>query len=321
MSTIYNALKNNFTQVSNHALLDVRLSAKAKMLYAYMCYRLGISEKWEFIETEILKHFKEKRDAMREAKNELIEFGYLVKIQTRNDKGFFQKNDYEIFAESQPVASDPSPEKPSTGSPSTDEPSSGKPSTENASYNNKEPTNKDSTNKDLTNKTGAAISWKEILKGGGLSNEKKVWSVAEVYSFLSSETIQRIQQADLDIDVLLRKYVIWINKPEVGKPKNFDNAFPRWVENFEKIKLPKLVGSDGLKTLSFDKWEEDAKVREKIKTLMHYFPNEEAQIFAVAPLSKTDTSWQISLSEANFEKLFKHQELLSSINVKIELKP
>ncbi len=164
---------------------------------------------------------------------------------------------------------------------------------------------------------GAEISWKEVLKGGGLSNEKKVWSVAEVHSFLSSETVARIKHVNLDIDVLLGRYVTWINTPGIGRPKNFDNAFPRWVEDFYKVELPKLAAK-GLKNLSFDKWEDQAKVREQIKTLMHFFPSEDAQVFAVAPLSKTNTGWKISLSERNFEKLFQHQELLDSINVRIE---
>jgi len=138
MSKIYNALRNNFTQISNFALLDIKLSAKAYKLYAYMCYRIGISESWEFNEPEILKHFKEKRDAMRVAKSELIETGYLVKIQTRKGSGIFSKNDYQLMAEPENKGSTPPPENPSTVNPSAVNPS-----TENTAYSNKERNNKD----------------------------------------------------------------------------------------------------------------------------------------------------------------------------------
>ena len=66
-SKIYNKIQNNFTQVSNLALLDIRLSGKAYKLYAYMVFRIGTAPDWYFYEEEILKNFKESRDAIRSA--------------------------------------------------------------------------------------------------------------------------------------------------------------------------------------------------------------------------------------------------------------
>lgn len=108
MTTIYNRIQCNFTQVSNLALLDNRLSSKAYKLYAYMCFRIGTHPTWEFNNTEILKHFKEGEKAMRIAFNELIEAGFLIRRQGRKERGRFSKSDYEIFAE--PINTDSAPQ-------------------------------------------------------------------------------------------------------------------------------------------------------------------------------------------------------------------
>lgn len=140
---IYNRLRNNFTQVSNSALLNTKLSAKAYKLYAYMCYRIGISESWEFNKEEILKHFKEGEIAMRSAFNELIKEGFLVRERVRNDKGFFIKTDYIIYAEPVNTGSNPQVQNPRVDKPRVDNPH-----VENAVYNNKEEINKENNNKD-----------------------------------------------------------------------------------------------------------------------------------------------------------------------------
>lgn len=145
MTTIYNALKNNFSQVSNLVLLDVRLSAKAKALYWYMCYRIGLSEKWEFNHGEILSHFKEGEKAMRPAFKELLEVGFLERRQVRNDGGKFGKHDYTIHAE--PV-NKPSQPHAYFGRAAKRRAANGR--AENASYNNKERNNKDSSNKEIS---------------------------------------------------------------------------------------------------------------------------------------------------------------------------
>ena len=106
MTTIYNRIQNNFTQVSNLAGLDPNLSSKAFKLYWYMCYRIGTASHWEFNKKEILKHFKEGRDSIYQAEKELIKAGFLRKIQSR-ESGKFGKIDYEIFSE--PVNSDSIP--------------------------------------------------------------------------------------------------------------------------------------------------------------------------------------------------------------------
>lgn len=174
MSTIYSRIQNNFTQISNQALLDVRLSSKAYKLYAYMCYRIGTATHWEFNEKEIMKHFKEGRDAIRSARTELIECGWLVKTQKRV-AGKFSKNDYEIFATLDHIDSEPMTENPSTDSSSTENSTTGNPP-----YSNKEENNKDLNNKDLFSleeieKFFEDNKFKSSAKRFWLRNEKTGW--------------------------------------------------------------------------------------------------------------------------------------------------
>ena len=133
MTTIYNRIQNNFTQVSNQALLHPALSSKAYKLYAYMCYRIGTHPAWEFNKKEILKNFTEGEKAMRSAFNELIDAGFLIRKQSRAQRGKFGQVDYEIFAE--PVNTDSAPQVQNRRA--------DKRRAENASLNNKEVINKD----------------------------------------------------------------------------------------------------------------------------------------------------------------------------------
>jgi len=176
MTTIYNALKNNFTQVSNHALLDIRLSGKAYKLYAYMCYRIGLSESWQFNKGEILQHFKEGEKAMRSAFDELIKSGFLERKRVRNDKGIFEKTDYIIYAE--PVNIDSTPQVQNRH---VDNRRVENPRVDDASYNNKERNNKDSKNKNLSLKSKPEIA--EIIEREKLNLDLEIfykWYEAEM---------------------------------------------------------------------------------------------------------------------------------------------
>ncbi|NVM36304.1 MAG: hypothetical protein HWN81_11970 [Candidatus Lokiarchaeota archaeon] len=160
-STIYNRLQNNFTQVSNQALLDPNLSGKAYKLYAYMCYRIGTNPSWEFNNTEILKHFKEGEKAMRAPKKELIDAGFLVKRQNRSEGGRFDRNDYEIFAEPMNKPSEPQAQNGHADNGQTE-----KGHAENASLNNKDLINKESNNNSFSfsNKSTATLEDLERYK-------------------------------------------------------------------------------------------------------------------------------------------------------------
>lgn len=157
---IYNNLRNNFSQISNYALLDISLSAKAYKLYAYMCYRIGLSSSWQFNKDEILKHFKEGEKAMRSAFKELIDAGFLERKRVRNNKGLFEKTDYIIYAEPINKVSNPQAQKRHVDKRHVDNPH-----VDNATLNNK-----DKNNKELTNKEFLSLSNEEKKE-----RLKKIW--------------------------------------------------------------------------------------------------------------------------------------------------
>lgn len=315
MSTIYNALKNNFTQVSNHALLDINLSSKAYKLYAYMCYRIGISDSWEFNEPEILKHFKEKRDAMREAKNELIDSGYLVKIQTRNSKGFFHKNNYKILAEPQNKGSDPSPENPSTDNPSSGKPSSGKPSTENKTYNKKDLINKDSSNKDFISSIEEAKKY--WTDNNFKSDPEEFFDLWEGRGWKDGKTkiVDRVAYArkwerkykKMNPDL----YKITLNSANsdstvaLNEPISINNNDPLW------LKLSNLLNNDFDKEV-FDKWLSKLN-----------FVHEKDGIITLATETKFLRDW-IKREYSNsilssFQKLQENLKAVKIVNIELQI--
>lgn len=97
---------NNYVTMNRTSLKDERLSWKAKGLHAYM---LSMPDDWEFYDTELERHAKDGRDALKSAIKELKEHGYLIRKQIR-------KKDGKIAYETTVV------EKPLTDNPSTDNP-------------------------------------------------------------------------------------------------------------------------------------------------------------------------------------------------------
>ena len=102
----------NYTVLDNTFIKDVNLSWKAKGL---MTYLLSLPDTWEIHLSELQKHATDGRDSLQKAIKELVEKGYLIKEQTRNEKGVFQANKYIVIE-------NPSTEKPSTDIPSTENP-------------------------------------------------------------------------------------------------------------------------------------------------------------------------------------------------------
>lgn len=68
--------ERNYTVMDNTFLRDERLSAQAKGVFAYILY---LPEDWCIYQTELVKHFKNGKDALRSAIKELEEFGYVSK--------------------------------------------------------------------------------------------------------------------------------------------------------------------------------------------------------------------------------------------------
>ena len=132
--------KTNFTIIGNTGLKDKRLSLKAKGLLAYM---LSLPDDWKFYETELIEHSTDKRDSVRSGLKELEKLGYLVRLQTRAERGKFGQKDWQVFDEPNLT-----PISPQTDFPSTDNPTSAKPISDNPTLQS---TNELITNKQNTN--------------------------------------------------------------------------------------------------------------------------------------------------------------------------
>ncbi|KYC72316.1 hypothetical protein [Heyndrickxia coagulans] len=117
MANIYRVQKNsNYVVMNKTSLMDERLSWKAKGLHAYM---LSLPDDWKFYDTELQKHAKDGRDALKSALKELRDLGYLKRVQHRNEDGTFN---YETLVFEVPQMDPPLPGKPLPGKPLTDYP-------------------------------------------------------------------------------------------------------------------------------------------------------------------------------------------------------
>lgn len=93
MSNIIKKHEIPFTQVPNCVLTDIRISLKAKGLYAYL---LSKPDDWEFHTECILEEIREGATAFYSAIKELIEAGYVIRYQI-NENGQFSGTVYEFI--------------------------------------------------------------------------------------------------------------------------------------------------------------------------------------------------------------------------------
>jgi hypothetical protein len=93
---------------------------KAKGLYAYL---MSLPEDWVLHQTELKRHFKDGRDSIRTAVNELIENGYVTKVDTRNELGQIVDCTYTVYEEPRTSKENPATEKPITENPTSVNPS------------------------------------------------------------------------------------------------------------------------------------------------------------------------------------------------------
>lgn len=113
--------KKNYTVINNFICTDNRLSWKAKGIWLYAFSR---PDDWEFHIDDLLKQSCDGRDSLRSGLNELEKFGYLVRIQKR-ENGQFSNAEW-IFLEMPselkkclPLTENPSTVNQPTGNPIT----------------------------------------------------------------------------------------------------------------------------------------------------------------------------------------------------------
>ena len=124
---VYRVNKNRgYTVMANYHLRDKTLSLKAVGLLSKM---LSFNDGWQFSTKGLSAICKEGPDAVLAALRELEDAGYLVRHQSRDEKGRMGSMVFEIYEK--PQTGLPDTEKPHTEKPDTDNPFTGKPCTEN----------------------------------------------------------------------------------------------------------------------------------------------------------------------------------------------
>ena len=102
---------SNFTTINNEFIFNKDMSLKAKGL---LCHLLALPETWELYVEEVEKWHKDKKDSIYTGFKELMNLGYVQRIQKR-EAGKFKGFDYIVFEK-------PKMEKPKTDSSETENP-------------------------------------------------------------------------------------------------------------------------------------------------------------------------------------------------------
>ena len=84
---------SNFTTINNEFIFNKEMSLKAKGL---LCHLLALPESWDLYVEEVEKWHKDKKDSIYSGFKELMNLGYVERIQKR-EAGKFKGFDYVVF--------------------------------------------------------------------------------------------------------------------------------------------------------------------------------------------------------------------------------
>jgi hypothetical protein len=312
MSTIYNDLDNDFTLIPNIILQDTRVSGLAFKMYSYIAFRLGRDKKWEFYNREIISHFKEGRDAVMKARNELLELGYLEVIkQNKAFNGKYLGNDYIIRK---------NPKKPITEIQYTENQYTENPLTENQCSNNKDRKKKDPNKKDCNAVQGNfSKNEEEILENPSASSRNisarsNNSTSSEIPNNSTSAKTAQVQNPEISLaDFKTEWYKITSAEPKQGFQKSYDN--------FLKF-CSKMTAA---KKAHYKDWQEYLKERwvgQEIGLIRSKTQNEEGllpvqNIIPIEPIKDNQKFWDkfAEISETN-EGLKKYRPHLNLIGIR-----
>ncbi len=95
MSTVFRVEKNaNYTVMANYHLKDRRLSYKAKGLLSEM---LSLPPDWDYTLSGLAVIAADGLDGVRSAVRELEKYGYLVRTQSRDERGRMSVNEFVVY--------------------------------------------------------------------------------------------------------------------------------------------------------------------------------------------------------------------------------
>ena len=307
MSTIYNDLDNDFTLIPNVILQDIRVSGLAFKMYSYIAFRLGRDKKWEFYNREIISHFKEGRDAVMKARNELLELGYLEVIkQNKAFNGKYLGNDYIIRK---------NPKKPITENQYTENPL-----TENQCSNNKDRKNKDLNKKDCNaGQSNFSKNEEEVLEipsasSRNISTSSHNSSSSEIPNNSTSAKNAQVQNPEISLaDFKTEWYKITSAEPKQGFQKSYDN----FLKFYSKMTADKKASYKDWQGYLKERWvgQEIGLIRSKVQ-------NEEGipSVYNTAPIElvkEPEKFWEKFLEiSADNPNLKKCRPLLTLIGIR-----
>lgn len=117
MSIIKIRKQKNFSIISNIPLNDKSISFKAKGIWAYL---MSKPEDWEVRVSNLINTSTEGRDAIYSGIKELVEAGYMNKIQHRDESGKMTGIEYQVFEDPVNRISKPLTENPEADNPDSD---------------------------------------------------------------------------------------------------------------------------------------------------------------------------------------------------------
>lgn len=94
MGIIRRQKSDNYSVIYNECFQNPALSARAKGIFAYL---MTLPDDWKIYKQELGKHFKEGRDAINTAFDELEKAGYITKTPERGKQGRLDGWDYTVY--------------------------------------------------------------------------------------------------------------------------------------------------------------------------------------------------------------------------------
>ncbi len=128
MSIIRLKSRDKFVVIDKKPIEDAKLSWQAKGLLTYL---LSKPNDWQVHINQLSKASKNGRDSTRKIIQELVDSGYIIRNQVRNDKGHLIGWDYLVCEESISEKAPLEPIKPKTENPTSDNPKTVNPTSEN----------------------------------------------------------------------------------------------------------------------------------------------------------------------------------------------
>ena len=86
--------EDNFVIIDKAFLLNEEISLKAKGLLALL---LSYPDNWQFYKAEIVQHTSDKENSLNSGLKELIENGYIVRKQRKDENGKFEGYEYHVY--------------------------------------------------------------------------------------------------------------------------------------------------------------------------------------------------------------------------------